>query len=154
MSIYRFASSSPIHEVSFHHANDRPPVALIEAADNTTDQQLYDIRREIGAGGWICVPVTVDKKDMLQVSGFEKEAQFLNYLQGQHFAEGTPEVTAEEGDNPKRNTKEWLQDTSQKIVGWSYIVGDIALMISGLMSGRTKEATSGILYTSIPAPGW
>lgn len=148
MSIYRFPPKSPVQEVVFRHANDRAPVALLRASSGASSDQLSTIRRAMDAGGWTSVPVTLDNKEYLQVNGFEKEQQLLRYMQQYHFSEGQPEFQAQEGDHAKRSTSEWLQDTSLKLSGWSYIVGDVSLLVSGLMSGRSKEVASGLFYTA------
>ncbi len=148
MSIYKFPSQSPVQEVLFHHANDRPPIALLTAAEGATADQLSVIRRAMGSGGWNCVPVTVGGKDQLQVSGFQKEQQLLSFMRNYHFCEGEPEFVAEAGDHAKRSVSEWLQDKSLELSGWSYIVGDVSLLASGIMSGRSKEIASGLFYTA------
>jgi len=148
MSIYRFSAKSPVQEVIFRHANDRSPVALLTASDSTPADQLSTIRRAMGSGNWTCVPVTLDSHEYLQVSGFEKEAQLLSFLQKYHFAEGQPQFSAEPGDNPRRCASEWLQDYGLKAAGYLNIIGDASLLGSGLVSGRSKEITSGALYTA------
>lgn len=139
---------SPVRGVRFRHANDRPPIALLSAGADAGPQRVSAIRRAVCAGGWNCVPVAVEGEELLQVSGFEKEAELLSFLQNFHFAEGKPAFTAEPGDNPTRTSGEWLQDTSQKLAGWANAVGDVSLLLSGIASGRSKEITSGALYTT------
>lgn len=40
-----------------------------------------------------------------------------------------------------------LKDKSLRAAGYAYLVGDAALFASGMMSGRNKEAMSGLVYT-------
>lgn len=148
MSIYRFNAGSPIGEIHFRHANDRPPVALLYTSRGTNDERAATIRNALEVAGMQCVPAMLNGAPVLQVHGFKQEGQLSALLTTQGFAQGTPRITAEPGDHPTLSTKEWLQDNSVKAGGWSYLIGDGALLLSGLMSGRGKEVTSGLLYTA------
>lgn len=147
MSIYAFSPLSPVRDIRFRYAVDRPPIALISAGVSS-QAQLAPIRRMLEAEDFSCVPVAVDGKPVLQVEGFKDEGQLSGLLTGHHFVQGAPRITPEPGDRPTRSWDEWLKDKSLETCGWSYIVGDVALLASGLMSGRNKEALSGALYTA------
>lgn len=148
MSIYQYSDPSLIKRVHFSFANDRPAEALLRAPDSADPRQLADLRRTIEAHGWQSIPVFADGAAQLHVSGFQKPQHLLNFLNAHGYSQGEPSVTAEASDNTTLTRSEWLQDSSLKLCGWSYIVGDVALLISGLMSGRRKEAVSGALYTA------
>lgn len=120
---------------------------MLKAAEGTSPDQISTIRRGLEAGGWSAVPVAVDGREMLQVSGFDKERQLLDLMQTYHFTEGAPEFTAQPGDNAKCTTGQWIQQSSLKMAGLLNLIGDGALLGSGFMSGRSKEITAGALYT-------
>lgn len=148
MSNYRFSAASPVGDITFRYANDRPPVGLIAAGKGAGEEQLNVIRRALEAQGWETVPAQAEGKPVLQVQGFKDEGQLVALLVTQSFAKGEPKFTPEPGDHPTRSWKEWLEDSSMKAGGWAYLVGDGALLLSGMMSGRDKEITSGALYTA------
>jgi|GEM_PF-7021762 len=147
MSIYKFTSPSPVTEVTFRHASDRAPIALLSVAEGTPPDQVSTIRRAMDSGGWSAAPVTVDGRELLQVSGFQKEQQLLSFMQNYHFSEGKPDYMPEAGDNAKRTAGEWLQQTSLKTAGVLNLIGDGALLGSGFLNGRSREVTAGALYT-------
>jgi len=99
------------------------------------------------AHGWQAVAVEAEGRQALQVSGFKDEGQLAALLITQQFAKGTPQIEEEPGDHPTRSTKEWLEDNSIKAGGVLNLLGDGALLMSGIMSGRTNEAYAGALYT-------
>lgn len=148
MSIYAYDQASLLQRVRFSYANDREPEALISAAPGADAAALEDLRRTMEARGWHSVPAFADGQSVLQVQGFNKADQVLGFLNAHGYTSGEPNVTTEKGDRTEKSTGEWLTHTSLKACGWSYIVGDVALLISGLMSGRSKEAVSGALYTA------
>lgn len=148
MSIYSYSAPSLLTQVQFRHADDHLPEALLSASGEAQAGQLADIRRTLDTRGWQCVPVTVDGHAALQISGFGKPGQLLGFLNAHQYTEGEPAFRSEPGDNKERSTSEWLYSSSLKASGWSYIIGDVALLMSGLMSGRNKEAVSGALYTA------
>lgn len=137
-----------MRDITFRHANDRPPVALIGAAPSADADQLSTIRRALEAEGWQTVPASIDGRQMLQVNGFKDEGELASMLMTRQFARGTPTVQDEPGDHPTRTAKEWLEDNSLKTGGVLNLLGDAALLFSGLKSGRSKEAYAGGLYTA------
>jgi hypothetical protein len=148
MSLYQFAPSSLITQAQFRYADDHLPEAVLTASDTARPEQLSGIRQMLDARGWHCVPVHIDGHNALQLSGFGKPEQLLGFMNAHQYIEGQPVFTSESGDDKERSTKDWLYNTSLKASGWSYIIGDVALLMSGLMSGRQKEAVSGALYTA------
>ncbi len=147
MSIYRFAGDSPVQEILFRYAKDRPPVALLAAGDAADPDQISTIRRGLMAEKWGCVPVHTEGRNFLQVEGFKDEGQLTALLHVRHFTSGKPAIHAEAGDHPTRSWQDWLNDNSLKYGGWANLVGDGALLASGLKSGRSKEINTGALYT-------
>lgn len=133
--------------VTFRYANDRPPVALIAAAQGVNQGQIITIRRAMEMQGWQAVPALADGKNILQVSGFKDEGQLAALLLTQHFASGKPRITPEPGDHPTLSVNEWLEDNSIRAGGVLNLIGDGGLMVSGLMAGRSQEAVAGMLYT-------
>lgn len=53
---------------------------------------------------------------------------------------------ANEDNNDKQTLLGKAKESSLKAAGYSYLVGDAALFASGIMAGRSKEASSGLLY--------
>ncbi|MBV8938972.1 MAG: hypothetical protein JO089_03940, partial [Alphaproteobacteria bacterium] len=147
MSIHRFTPPSSVSRIVFRYANDRPPVALVSAG-RTNPAELWSVRRALEGMGWECVPARAEGRLGLQVQGFKDEGQLVAFLQQNHFVSAAASVTPEPGDHPSRTVAEWLEDKSMKICGWSYIIGDVSLLLSGLMSGRSKETLTGLLYTA------
>lgn len=135
-------------DVTFRYANDRPPIALVGASAQADAGQLATIRRALEAQGFGVVPATAEGKQILQINGFRDKGQLTALLMTQHFAQGSPHFQPEPGDHPTRSWHEWLEDTSLKACGWGNVVGDVSLLVSGLMSGRGQEAMSGLLYTA------
>ena len=148
MSIYRFSEASPIVEAAFRYANDRPPIALLTASADASVEQLSSIRRAIEIHGWQCVPVSVGGREVLQVDGFKNAGHLSGYLASQNFALGEPQITPEKDDHPSRSHKEWLESTGLKAAGALNLVGDVAMLGSGIMSGRNQEIAAGALYTA------
>lgn len=141
-----FDPASPITAIRFNYAADRAPVALVEARDFILPEYLSIVRNALQANGWNAVPVTIDGKDTLQVDGFKDAGELSAYLRANHFAEGRERITPEPGDHPTRSSDEWLQDTTQKICGYSYLLADLTLTLSGGMSSKPLEAAAGGLY--------
>lgn len=148
MAIYRFSDTSAVREAVFRYAKDRPPTAFLTAKDGTAADELSTIRRAIESAGWQCIPASVDGKEVLQVSGFKEAGQCSAFLVTHHFAEGEPKITPEKGDHQTLTTRQWLQHSSLKLGGWSYLIGDMSLAASGFMKGDSKEAMGGALYTA------
>lgn len=148
MSIYKYSAASPIQEATFNHAKDRAPIALLAAREGTDADQVSTIRRAMDSGGWTAVPVSVGGKEYLQVSGFQNEQQLLAFMENYHFTEGKPDFTPQPGDDEKLTASEWLRQSSLKTAGILNLIGDGALLGSGVMNGRSKEIAAGGLYTA------
>src|SRR5258708_3209859 len=99
MSIYTYSPSSPLRDILFRYANDRPPIALLEAG-TASDETLSAICRAIASQGWSSTAASMDGKDVLQVQGFKDEGQLAAFLHTTHFTNGNPQITAEAGDHP------------------------------------------------------
>lgn len=143
MSIYQYPSSSAISQIQFRYTNDHPPEALLTASSFARPELLSDLRATLGARGWQNVAVSVNGTQQLQVSGFDKTEDLLELLNAHGYSKNAPKVTAEPNDHPVENQKEWMKRSSLKLSGWSYIIGDIALILSGIKSGRKGEQLSG-----------
>jgi hypothetical protein len=148
VSIYIFSPGAPVKEVAFRYADDRPPVALITAAQGVEEDQLSTVRRAMEFQGWTAVPAEAGGKHVLQVSGFKDEGQLAALLLAQHFAKGTPLIQAEPGDHSTRTYDGWLQDNSLKGAGWLNLIGDVALLGSGIKGRKGYETVAGGLYTA------
>lgn len=148
MSIYSFSDTSLLREVVFRYAADRPPVGLLESAHGINSDQLDVVRRSMEAQGWQCVPVFADGKDYMQVSGFKTPGELLGYLYNYNFIQGEPHITPESGDDVRRTMGEWAHAIGLKGAGALNLVGDVALLASGITSGRAHEITGGALYTA------
>src|SRR5262249_11934840 len=133
-------------EVAFRYANDRKPVAYLVAGD--APKPLLDaLCHAAEAEKWRCTPAALDGKPVLRLYGFQEAGQVAAWLQIHHFTNGMPNIQTEPGDGATRSWKEWLEDTSLKAAGWGNFIGDTSLLMSGLLSGRKAEMTTGLLYT-------
>ena len=148
MSIYRFSSPSAISEARFSYAGDRPPVALLAAGVAVNENQLSEVRRAIESAGWKCVPVEVNGQEMLLVDGFKEVGQFTAFLLDRGFVQGDQNITAEPSDHVVCTTQDIIKANSLKVAGVLNLIGDAALLGSGVASGRSQEITAGALYTA------
>jgi hypothetical protein len=134
MSIYRFSPDSPISTIAFHYADGKPTVALIEASKTTTAEQISEARKTLSEKGISLVPVTVDERDMLQVSGFGAEQTLIDALAAKNIVKGTPEITQEKSDlppPPKSKAKTFLENYSLRLAGGLNLIGDIMMHVGG-----------------------
>lgn len=58
----------------------------------------------------------------------------------------TSDPPNQETPHAQRTVLDQLKQSSLKAAGYSYLIGDAALFASGMMAGRSKEASSGLIY--------
>ena len=134
MSMYRFSHDSPVSTVAFHYANGVPTVALIEASKTATAEQISQASKALSEKGMSLIPVTIDERDMLQVSGFLTEQMVIDALGAKHIVKDTPEITREASDlpsPPQSKTKTFLENYSLRLAGGLNLVGDIMMHLGG-----------------------
>jgi hypothetical protein len=122
-------------------------VALLAAREGVGNDQLQVIRQVLETRGWQCVPVNVDGRDQLQVTGFNTEQEMTQALVALHATPVTAEVLADPSDHHKKNLNNWAQHNSLKAGGWLNLVGDLTLLISGLHARDPYKIVAGGLYT-------
>lgn len=141
MSIYKYAADSPVSTIVFHYTNGVPTTALIEASKTATAEQIAAASKALGEKGMSLVPVTVDERDMLQVSGFLSEHMVINALAAQQMVKGAAEITQEASDlppPPKSKAKTFLENYSLRLAGTLNLIGDV-MMHCGGYSKVTKK---------------
>jgi hypothetical protein len=52
----------------------------------------------------------------------------------------------EPSEHEQRSFTQRLKDQSLKVAGMGYVLGDASLFASGMLAGRSKEATTGLIY--------
>lgn len=126
MAIYRFPSESLIDEVHVL-TNEKGGLRAYLYADNSSDtEQLRRIKQGLRAEGMKCVPTTYEDKPVLEVRGFSKADALLAQLHALHALKGTAQFTPEPGD--QRTSKEKWQNSTLRLAGLSYIVGDFSYL--------------------------
>jgi hypothetical protein len=88
--------------------------------------------------------VAEDGSYLLHISTFKKESQITAALAE---ANVLAEITRPEKDTQNKAVR-WLKEHTLKTAGFLYLIGDIALFVSGYLSGRKKEVSAGLMYAS------
>ncbi len=149
MSIYRF-SDSPVATVTFHYVDGVPTAALIEASKTATDEQISEARKGLGEKNISSVPVSVNERDMLQVSGFSTEQAVIDALMAKGSVKGAPEITQEASDlpaPPEGKVKSFLENNSLRLAGGLNLIGDVMMHIGGYgkVTAKTDKTTGRLL---------
>lgn len=134
MSIYRFSDGSPVATVAFRYADGVPTVALIEASKTATPKQISTAIGALSNRGMSLVPITIDERDLLQVSGFLTEQSVIDALVAKESVKGSPEITREAHDDTfiePSKTKEFLENYSLRLAGGLNLIGDVAMHVGG-----------------------
>ncbi len=147
MSIYRYSAASAVSEVRFRYANQRAPVALLQAREGVDSEKLAEIRQMLGQQGWQAVPLNEGGKQLLQVTGFKDAGDVAAALSTYGFTAQAPLVVPEASDRLHKNINDWAEHHSLKTAGWLNLIGDVGLLLHGLHTQDPYDITAGVFYT-------
>lgn len=127
MAIYRYPTESLIDEVHVL-TNEKGGLRAYLYADNGSDtEHLRRIKQDLRAEGMKCVPTVHEGRPVLEVRGFKKTEELITNLDKLHAFKGNAHITAEASD--VRSKKEQRANSTLKLAGLSYNVGDISYII-------------------------
>ena len=126
MALYRYQSGSLLDSVQVLTNEAGGMRAYLMAADDAPSNVLRDKKQDIRALGLKCVPIVHDGKPALEVRGFKNANELMGQLKTLGVAGEPASITPDEGDT--RSRKEKWGNSTLKIAGISYLVGDAAYL--------------------------
>lgn len=146
MNRYQWQADSAIAQVAIRRDQAYPTAYIVagDGADASVFTQLPEIFRNAHA---ICVADTFEGKPALRVTGFEHDADVIGTLQRLGYANGTPQLTEREPDNPF-HLGAWVQNNSVVAAGLTYLVADSLAFASGIVRKDKNNKAQGLLFAS------
>lgn len=126
MAIYRYQSGSLLDSAQLLTNEAGGLRAYLFAADNAPSDVLRNKKQDIRALGWKCVPIVHEGKPALEVRGFKNADELMGQLKTLGVAGAATSITPDEGD--ARSKKDKWSNSTLKIAGWSYNIGDAAYL--------------------------
>ncbi len=126
LAIYRYQNESLIDSLHILTNEKGGLRAYLYAENGAQSEALRILKQSLRTQNYKCVPTLYDGKPVLEVRGFDKPEQLISLLSDLHAIKGTPEMVMEEGD--KRTNKEKLGNSTLKMAGGFYNIGDISYM--------------------------
>ncbi len=142
LATYRYPTESLVDSVQVL-TNEKGGLRAYLYADNGADsEKLRLVKQALREQNLKCVPTLQGERPVLEVRGFKKAEELMGYLNGLHVLTGTPEIITEPGD--KRTEKEKLANATLKMAGFTYNVGDAAILYYtlGLLRKTWKEESA------------
>lgn len=137
MAIYRYQPDSLVDAIQLI-TNEKGGKRAYLYADNAADtEKLRLVKQGLRAEGYKCVPTLNDGKPVLEVRGFTKPEELLNYLSTLKALRGQPQITAEESDT--RSADEKARNASLKLAGISYNIGDASYLTYAYRQYRDEK---------------
>lgn len=153
MTIYTWGAQSPVESMEVTRFG-KEHEAVIHARTDADAAQLAAMREMFTAQGFAAVPDEVDGKHVLRLRGMHSEELAPAALEKNGFANAQERQSkASEKKKDKGGFVGKIRESSFKIAGYVYMIGDAALVVSGFKRGDTNEAVSGLAYgaTSVVA---
>lgn len=115
-------------------------------------EALLSCSQKLNRAGIIAVMESENDILRLRLSGLKNVAQ-LKEIAGKNnlIVQQEPGIAGSQKDNNKNNkidVWEWVKEHKLKVAGVAYLFGDASLFLSGIISKRYKEATTGLIYAS------
>ena len=133
MTIYRYATDSPIDEVRIVTNPAGGMRAYLRAQKAVTNQALQPLKWKMNEQGWKCTPHSEDNNPSLEIRGFDSPDALFNLLDAGGWIKGTPALSTSETPQPWRQR---LGNITLKATGYVYNIGDAAYMVYALMGNN------------------
>lgn len=137
MAIYRYSAPSLIDEIRVISNATGGHRAYLHARSDATAEQLGEIKRRLTGTGLKTVPFSEKGQPLLEVRGFDKPEQLLNYISSHGWGVGAPKIEKLKSDEV--STKERLRNATLKGTGLIYNVGDLAYMTYAIKGFRNDK---------------
>lgn len=138
LPIYRYSPESLIDEIEIVTNPQGGSRAYLHARTDAAAEQITALKAGIENRGWTGLPFNREGKATLEIRGFDKPEQLLQYAQQQGFASGAVSTQAAPGD--KHGFWDKFRHNTLKWTGVAYILGDVAFMTYATMEhGKNKK---------------
>jgi hypothetical protein len=131
LTIYRYASPSPIDSITFRKTENGSVRAYVHAGNGFDSKNAAEALQSMREQHYTCTAFLFEGKPMLEVRNFGKERDLLETLKP--YLSGEPKVAQEKPD--KLTWLDWFKKRTLQLSGITYLVGDY-----GFMKYNYKEA--------------
>ncbi|MCH2548020.1 MAG: hypothetical protein MK052_10485 [Alphaproteobacteria bacterium] len=124
--------------------------AILYAAEGAKAGELANVPDMLHSFGMTAVPSTKDGQHVLCVRGFKKSNDLASALEQNEFVKPDSRETVKSPKEPKSSFKplETLRQKSLPASGYVYLVGDAALVASGIKRRDINEFMTGAAFSS------
>lgn len=154
MTVIRWSADSILTKMETVPYGKKGEEAVLYAHPQAQQGQLAGVPDMLRAQGYDVIPDTEGEEFVLRIRGFKNVSDVASALEVNGFANPgtrTQEAGVATRKKEKVNPKDKLREQSVKLAGITYLVGDAALISSGLIRKDYNEAASGAGYMSASA---
>lgn len=149
MTIFTWGDNSSIQKMQIQPYG-KGEEAILYAASGAQKGDLSQVPDMLRSFGMTVVPETKDGAHTLRVRGFENKQEITKALEQNGFV---TETSRQEQDSPKKaklkiNPVKLIKEKSLVASGYVYLIGDAALVASGIKRGDKNELMTGLAFSS------
>ncbi|MBN8543102.1 MAG: hypothetical protein J0M34_02440 [Alphaproteobacteria bacterium] len=127
LAIYTYSNGALIDEVEIVTNEQGGARAYLHAREGITPQDITNIQQQFALKGWVGVPMSRNGRPYLELRGFKKEKNLLEFLTQREWVTPTVATAPSASEKPKSAWDKFLAATL-KWSGLVWVVGDAAFM--------------------------
>ncbi|MFZ4126181.1 MAG: hypothetical protein ACOYJ2_08980, partial [Rickettsiales bacterium] len=127
MAIYTYSDGALIDELEIITNEQGGVRAYVHARNGITPQEITNIQQQFALKGWVGVPMSRNGKPYLELRGFKKEKELLEFVTERNWVTPTVATAPSASEKPKSAWDKFLAATL-KWSGLVWVVGDAAFL--------------------------
>jgi hypothetical protein len=150
MTVYSWGDSASIQKMQIRPYAKKGQEAVIYAAAGAQKGQLARVPDMLRSFGLTVIPEIENGQHVLRVRGFESEQELTAALEENGFVDAASRqsVPSPKPAATKKNPLKTIREKSLKASGYVYLIGDAALVASGIKRKDVNEFLSGAAFSS------
>lgn len=144
MSVYQFASPSPVDTITFAKAENGGLRAYLHASATITPEAIQQLTQKLHEKNYQAIPSSLEGKPALIVRNIKNEKSFLTALGHLDPAIASPVQT--QGDEQPQSLIDKIKNRTLQISGGFYLVGDANFIRYGWKNASKEDMMGGVLY--------